>query len=207
VRSYPVVETVHKNNICHLVFVPPREVASVVKGVQKLAKDAVKTFTSAGVFVVEMFLMPDSRCPGACKLCKLTDLMIDSLMINEIAPRPHNSGCYTIEACHSSQYDNHLRTICSLPLGSTDLKVPSSIMLNLIGQSKVGEEIRHVAQAARSVPGASVHLLGTSAGFLGSLGTKTHNFCICRCGCGRGQLLLGQRNWPRIWQCPHILAI
>jgi phosphoribosylaminoimidazole carboxylase len=84
-------------------------------------------------------------------------------MVNEIAPRPHNSGHYTIEACHSSQYENHLRAILSLPLGSTELKVPSSIMLNLIGQSDGGEEIMHVARTALSVPGASVHLYGKAA--------------------------------------------
>lgn len=84
-------------------------------------------------------------------------------MINEIAPRPHNSGHYTIEACRSSQYENHLRAILSLPLGSTELKVPSSAMLNLIGQTSEGEEIGRVARAALSVPGASIHLYGKAA--------------------------------------------
>ncbi|KAG8679451.1 phosphoribosylaminoimidazole carboxylase ade2, partial [Ceratobasidium sp. 395] len=147
VRSYPVVETVHKNNICHLVFAPARGVsAGVAKAAQRLAEDAVKTFTGAGVFGVEMFLMPD-----------------DSLMINEIAPRPHNSGHYTIEACYSSQYDNHLRAILSLPLGGTELKVSAAIMLNLIGRSNEGHEIGRVARAALSVRGASTHLYGKAA--------------------------------------------
>jgi phosphoribosylaminoimidazole carboxylase len=61
VRSYPVVETVHKNNVCHLVFVPARGARSVAREAQKLAEDAVKTFTGAGVFGVEMFLMPDGK--------------------------------------------------------------------------------------------------------------------------------------------------
>jgi phosphoribosylaminoimidazole carboxylase len=56
-----------------------------------------------------------------------------SLLINEIAPRPHNSGHYTIEACECSQYENHLRAILGLPLGSTRMKVPSAIMVNLLG--------------------------------------------------------------------------
>lgn len=84
-------------------------------------------------------------------------------MVNEIAPRPHNSGHYTIEGCYSSQYDNHLRAILSLPLGNTELKVPAAIMLNLIGQTDQGEEIGRVARAALSVPGASVHLYGKAA--------------------------------------------
>lgn len=95
---------------------------------------------------------------------KLVDLIeIDSLMVNEIAPRPHNSGHYTIEGCYSSQYDNHLRAILSLPLGNTELKVPSAVMLNLIGQTDQGDEIGRVTRAALSVPGVSVHLYGKAA--------------------------------------------
>ncbi|KAF8743413.1 Ras association (RalGDS/AF-6) domain, partial [Rhizoctonia solani] len=146
VKSYPVVETVHKNNICHLVFAPARENTKVIQAARKLAEDAVRTFTGAGVFGVEMFLMPDG-----------------ALMVNEIAPRPHNSGHYTIEGCYSSQYDNHLRAILSLPLGDTELKVPSAIMLNLIGQTDQGDEIGRVARAALEVPGASTHLYGKAA--------------------------------------------
>lgn len=74
VRSYPVVETVHKNNICHLVFAPARGAGSVAREAQKLAEDAVKTFTGAGVFGVEMFLMPDSefKYTGIVKLADFT---------------------------------------------------------------------------------------------------------------------------------------
>lgn len=80
--------------------------------------------------------------------------------MNEIAPRPHNSGHHTIEACHTSQFENHLRAILSLPLGSTDFRVPAAVMLNLIGASSDMTEITRVANAALSVPGASVHLYG-----------------------------------------------
>ncbi|KAF9507191.1 hypothetical protein BS47DRAFT_1351910 [Hydnum rufescens UP504] len=144
IKSYPAVETVHKDNICHLVFAPLRESnPEVAATARRIAEEAVMTFTGAGVFGVELFLMPDGR-----------------ILINEIAPRPHNSGHYTIEACYTSQYENHLRAILSLPLGSTALKVPSAVMLNLIGVSNNIEEIKHVARVALSVPGASVHLYG-----------------------------------------------
>jgi phosphoribosylaminoimidazole carboxylase len=82
------------------------------------------------------------------------------IYVNEIAPRPHNSGHYTIEACETSQYENHLRAILSLPLGSTNLKVPSAVMLNIIGASSSMDEIKKVARAALFVPGASTHLYG-----------------------------------------------
>lgn len=80
--------------------------------------------------------------------------------MNEIAPRPHNSGHYTIEACETSQYENHLRAILSLPIGSTALKVPSAAMLNLLGSSNNMSELLGFADFALGVPGASVHLYG-----------------------------------------------
>ncbi|THG94512.1 hypothetical protein EW145_g8125, partial [Phellinidium pouzarii] len=144
VRSYPVVETVHKDNICHLVFAPFRHAEPhIATRIRNLAEDAVKTFTGAGVFGVEMFLLED-----------------DTLLINEIAPRPHNSGHYTIEACYTSQYENHLRAILSLPLGSTALKVQSAAMLNLLGHSSSMDDISRIARVALETPGAAIHLYG-----------------------------------------------
>ncbi|KAJ7476850.1 phosphoribosylaminoimidazole carboxylase [Mycena galericulata] len=146
VTAYPVVETVHKENVCHLVFAPLRtRDATLSRRAQAVAEDAVRTFEGAGVFGVEMFLMDDG-----------------GLYINEIAPRPHNSGHYTIEACETSQYENHLRAILSLPLGSTALKVPSCAMLNIIGLSSSMSEVTALTDVALTVPGASVHLYGKS---------------------------------------------
>ncbi|KJA18187.1 hypothetical protein HYPSUDRAFT_205562 [Hypholoma sublateritium FD-334 SS-4] len=143
-QSYPVAETVHKDNICHLVFAPLRSRdASLSQRARTIAENAIRSFTGAGIFGVEMFLMQDGK-----------------IFINEIAPRPHNSGHYTIEACETSQYENHLRAILALPLGSTALKVPSSAMLNLIGYSANMSEITAITTAALAVPGASVHLYG-----------------------------------------------
>lgn len=144
VQSYPVVETVHKDNICHLVFAPLRHAnPEVLLRARILAEDAIRTFSGAGIFGVEMFLLED-----------------DSLLINEIAPRPHNSGHYTIEACYISQYENHLRAILGLPIGSTAMKVSAAAMLNLLGYSNKMDEITKVAHIALKVPGASVHLYG-----------------------------------------------
>ena len=80
--------------------------------------------------------------------------------MNEIAPRPHNSGHYTIEACETSQYENHLRAILALPIGSTALKVPSAAMLNILGASNDMSDITNFAKRALAVPGARVHLYG-----------------------------------------------
>ncbi|KAI9466646.1 phosphoribosylaminoimidazole carboxylase [Lactarius psammicola] len=142
--SYPVVETVHKDNICHLVFAPLRSRdAGLSARARGIAEMAVKSLSGAGVFCVEMFLLGDGQ-----------------ILVNEIAPRPHNSGHYTIEACETSQYENHLRAILALPIGSTTLKVPSAAMLNLLGASNDMSELTNFAKLALTVPGASVHLYG-----------------------------------------------
>ncbi|KAF8511068.1 hypothetical protein BU17DRAFT_77573 [Hysterangium stoloniferum] len=145
VMAYPLVETVHKENICHLVFAPFRMQGGecVDAKARAIAEEAVRTFDGAGVFGVEMFIMENG-----------------TISINEIAPRPHNSGHYTIEACTTSQYENHLRAILGLPLDSTSLIVPSAVMLNLIGDSTNPASVNKVARNALEVPGATVHLYG-----------------------------------------------
>ena len=153
VQSYPAVETIHKDNICHTVFAPLRSSTdrTIPARARDLAERAVATFGGAGVFGVEMFLMPNGE-----------------LLINEIAPRPHNSGHYTIEACETSQYENHLRAILDLPLGSTALKVPSASMINLLGLGDLDKDPQALAKTylparvSLGVPGTTVHLYGKS---------------------------------------------
>lgn len=105
-----------------------------MKRAKELAEKAIATFQGAGVFGVEMFLLPDGAPIFSFRLSyTIPKRYVGTLLINEIAPRPHNSGHYTIEACETSQYENHLRAVLGLPLGSTNMKVSSSAMLNLLG--------------------------------------------------------------------------
>ncbi|KAL9550711.1 hypothetical protein MBANPS3_004603 [Mucor bainieri] len=143
IRSYPVVETIHKNSICHLVIAPAQIDGSVAVKAQKIAENAIKAFPGAGIFGVEMFVMADGE-----------------ILLNEIAPRPHNSGHYTIEACETSQYENHMRAILDLPLGSTAMKVPASIMVNILGENSDMEACYKPCQAALLADGATIHLYG-----------------------------------------------
>ncbi|WFD22572.1 phosphoribosylaminoimidazole carboxylase [Malassezia equina] len=152
VASYPAVETVHEHSICHSVYAPLRsQTPELAERARAIAEKAVATFTGAGIFGVEMFLMPDG-----------------TILLNEIAPRPHNSGHYTMDACETSQFENHLRAILGLPLGSTALKVPSAAMLNLLGLADLSRDpdalVKTLAPAVRSlhVPGTTVHLYGKS---------------------------------------------
>jgi phosphoribosylaminoimidazole carboxylase len=144
VLTFPTVETVHEDSICKLTYAPPRNVsAKTAQRAQDLAKKAIGAFEGKGVFGVEMFLLKD-----------------DSLVVNEIAPRPHNSGHYTIEACPISQYDAHLRAILDLPIQASALRLREpSIMLNILGGATPDSHIQ-VANKALASPNAAVHLYG-----------------------------------------------
>lgn len=145
VLSFPTVETVHENSICKLTYAPARGVSKAInEAAQALARKAVDAFWGKGVFGVEMFLLKD-----------------DTLLINEIAPRPHNSGHYTIEACPLSQYDAHLRAILDLPIFPHNLRIREpSIMLNILGGETEDSHERAASKALELFGGEGVHLYG-----------------------------------------------
>lgn len=149
VFAYPTVETVHKENICHLVYAPARINDSFRVKASILAKNAVKSFPGCGIFGVELFLLPDNE-----------------LLVNEIAPRPHNSGHYTIDACVTSQFEAHVRAVVGLPLprGFSHLATSNTnaIMLNVLGEQTAGEEMQ-TCQRALQTSNASVYLYGKSS--------------------------------------------
>lgn len=163
VRAYPVVETIHKNSICHLVIAPAQADGAVLRKAQIIAENAIKSFPGAGIFGVEMFLMEDGECdvynPGWSDMLNGKNSQ-GNILLNEIAPRPHNSGHYTIEACETSQFENHMRAILDMPLGSTKMKVPAAIMVNILGESSDMEQCYRPCQEALTVDGATIHLYG-----------------------------------------------
>ena len=145
--AYPVVETVHEDSICKLVYAPARGiVGKLATKAQDLARRAVAGFWGTGVFGVEMFLLED-----------------DNILVNEIAPRPHNSGHYTIEACPVSQYDAHLRAILGLKFPECGTALSTSdthaIMVNILGGREPDSHLL-VAEKALETPGARLHLYG-----------------------------------------------
>ena len=121
-KAYPCVSTTQLDNICHTVHAPARIAAHLASAAQALAVSAVSSLSGAGVYGVEMFLTSSSS-PTATP----------ALLLNEIAPRPHNSGHYTIEGCHTSQFLQHLRCVLGLPLGSTEMAVGAAVMVNVLG--------------------------------------------------------------------------
>lgn len=117
IKTYPIVETIQKNHICHTVIAPARVKSDVIRKINKVAIAAVKAIQGFGIFGIEFFLLENG-----------------SVLVNEIAPRPHNTGHYTIEACTISQFENHIRAVLELPLGNTDLIKPYAVMINLLGK-------------------------------------------------------------------------
>ncbi|KWU46300.1 Phosphoribosylaminoimidazole carboxylase [Rhodotorula sp. JG-1b] len=166
-RTYPAVETIHRDSVCHIVYVPLRPPVSAKNGIgrqqcglnavvsnsvnvraQEDAQRAIDALGdgAVGVFGVEMFLMEDG-----------------SLLLNEIAPRPHNSGHYTIEACNVSQYTTHLYAILNLPLPPVRLIPAATAMLNLLGASSDADAdfLQPTGVVAKAIEiGAAVHLYG-----------------------------------------------
>lgn len=146
-KCYPVVEMIfdERANICDMVIAPARVSEGVSERAKEVAAKAVEALDGVGVFGVEMFLTRDG-----------------GILVNEIAPRPHNSGHYTIEACPTSQFEQHIRAISGLPLGSTELITPA-VMVNLLGEEgHKGPPTIVGLEEALAIEGLSFHLYGKS---------------------------------------------
>ena len=142
IATYPVVETIHRNNICHTVLAPAPIDRKAYEQAEELGKVIMQHSKGAGVFGIEMFLTEDSK-----------------VLINELAPRVHNSGHYTIEACSTSQFEQHIRAITALPLGETDMIVPAAVMVNILGERQGVAQLSGLPHALR-VPNVGVHVYG-----------------------------------------------
>jgi len=113
--TYPLVENIHENNILKMTIAPARVSDDVISNAGNIAKKTMEVLKGAGVFGVEMFIDQD-----------------DKIIINEIAPRVHNSGHHTLQSCKTSQFEQHIRAILGLELGSTDL-IHKTVMCNILG--------------------------------------------------------------------------
>jgi 5-(carboxyamino)imidazole ribonucleotide synthase len=140
IAVYPTVETQQVEQICRRVIAPARVSAQVNQTMTHLARTLAEQLQLVGIVGIECFLTQDER-----------------VLINEIAPRTHNSGHYTIDACQTSQFEQQLRAISDLPLGATSLIWPQAIMINLLGFSTSQEE--HLARMhhLKAVPNAQVY--------------------------------------------------
>ena len=113
--AYPLVENIHEDNILKMTIIPARVSENVISNAGEIAKKTMEVLKGAGVFGIEMFVDQN-----------------DKILINEIAPRVHNSGHHTLQSSETSQFEQHLRAILGLDLGSTDL-VHKTVMYNILG--------------------------------------------------------------------------
>ncbi|KAI9678906.1 MAG: phosphoribosylaminoimidazole carboxylase ade2 [Trizodia sp. TS-e1964] len=149
--AYPVVESVQEDSICKLVYAPARNLSpEIAKEASLLARKAVASFEGTGIFGVELFLLHDN-----------------TLLLNEIAPRPHNTGHYTIEACQISQFEAHIYAILGYTITRPDTPnirlLNPAIMLNILGGAQPDSHYT-VARKARDTLYAHLHMYGKGSG-------------------------------------------
>ena len=143
---WPVVETVQTNGVCTEVIAPaPRGEGPIEAMAADIAQRVADGLDVTGVLAVELFETTDER-----------------IVVNELAMRPHNSGHWSIEGSVTSQFEQHLRAVLDLPLGSTALRGESIVMVNILGGPTQGALADRLPQALERHPEAKVHLYGKS---------------------------------------------
>lgn len=115
-KTFPVAENIHRDNILHQTIVPARISGEINEKATSIALRLAEQFELVGTLAVEMFVTRDA-----------------DILVNELAPRPHNSGHFSIDACETSQFQQHIRAVCDWPLGETTLLKPA-VMVNLLGE-------------------------------------------------------------------------
>ncbi|HET7658306.1 MAG TPA: 5-(carboxyamino)imidazole ribonucleotide synthase, partial [Bacillales bacterium] len=140
VKTFPVAENIHRDNILHQTIVPARISREIDRKATEVALKLAKSFELVGTLAVEMFLTKDGE-----------------IFVNEMAPRPHNSGHFTIDACETSQFQQHIRAICGWPLGETTLLKPA-VMVNILG-----EDLQKSIDAIPKYHDVKYHLYGKDA--------------------------------------------
>ena len=145
IKSFPMVEMEFNQeaNLVERLICPSNEAISIHEEAKKMAEKIIAKLGMTGILAVEFFIDNSGN-----------------LLVNEIAPRPHNSGHHTIESCITSQYEQHLRSILGFPLGSTELKIPS-VMINLLGEKNEEGLVKYEGLTeCLSIEGTKIHIYG-----------------------------------------------
>jgi 5-(carboxyamino)imidazole ribonucleotide synthase len=146
-QAWPLVETIQENGVCSVVVAPAPEAASAtLQTTAAIAKQIAEALGVTGVLAVEMFEARDGR-----------------IVINELAMRPHNSGHFSIEGSVTSQFEQHIRAVLDLPLGSTAPRAAHAVMVNLLGVDDQNNFVQALDKALAAHPDAKVHTYGKGA--------------------------------------------
>jgi 5-(carboxyamino)imidazole ribonucleotide synthase len=137
---YPVVETQQEEQVCRRVLVPAEISLSVVEEIEAIAHTLLNSLQVVGVFGIELFLTTSGK-----------------VLVNEVSPRTHNSGHYTLDACETSQFEQQLRAVTGLPLGSPALQCDGAVMVNLLGYEYSQNDYLDKRQKLANLPRSFVH--------------------------------------------------
>jgi 5-(carboxyamino)imidazole ribonucleotide synthase len=143
VVTYPILETQQEDQVCRRVFTIQDLPAQTIDLCESIASKLMTSLAAVGVFGIELFATPDGR-----------------VLVNEIAPRTHNSGHLTIEACATSQFSQLIRAVAGLPLGSTALTCGGAVMVNLLGYEDTQSDYLAKRQQIAALPHAHLHWYG-----------------------------------------------
>ena len=140
-KTFPVSENIHINNILHQSIVPARISKQIEDKALQYGKKIAQELDAIGLLAIEMFVVDDE------------------IYINELAPRPHNSGHYTMDACITGQFEQHIRAVCGLPLGHTELTTPV-VMANILGDHLQGDETHKFNDYIPLLESGKLHIYG-----------------------------------------------
>lgn len=158
---YPVVETLQIDQVCRRTIAPARISPAIAAEVESIANQIMTSLDAIGVIGIEFFLTASAE-----------------VSVNEIAPRTHNSGHYTIEGCHTSQFEQLLRVVSGMPLGDVSMSAPVAIMINLLGVEQFSEQDPDYLDQRTAIacfPNTYIHWYGKSS----SIGRKLGHVTIC----------------------------
>jgi 5-(carboxyamino)imidazole ribonucleotide synthase len=146
-QAWPLVETIQENGVCSVVMAPAPSVSTAtLQAAEKIAKAIAESLGVTGVLAVEMFEARDGR-----------------ILINELAMRPHNSGHFSIEGSVTSQFEQHIRAVLDMPLGSTAARAEHAVMVNLLGVDDKNDFVQVLDRALEAHPDAKIHIYGKTA--------------------------------------------
>jgi 5-(carboxyamino)imidazole ribonucleotide synthase len=143
---YPIVETQQEQQVCRRVIAPADLSPAVITEMEAITHTLLESLQAVGIFGIELFLTPAGK-----------------ILINEIAPRTHNSGHFTLDACKTSQFEQHLRAVCNFPLGSPALHSQGALMVNLLGLEHSQVDYLAKRQQLAEIPHTFIHWYGKTA--------------------------------------------
>ena len=143
IAIYPIVETQQENQVCRRVIAPASLTAEQTTEIEQIARTLLGSLQAIGIFGIELFLTKQGK-----------------VLVNEVAPRTHNSGHFSLDACETSQFEQHLRAVCGLPPGQTTLKSAGAVMVNLLGYETSQNSYLEKRQRIADIPNAYLHWYG-----------------------------------------------